>query len=216
VKKGAVMKKIALAILLLAVILSVFGCVSGKVTYIPEQGIKNTDNSIFLKESKDKVWMKLIDGIGESFFVINNIEKDSGLINISYIDDPCRFISCGTLNSYVLNAQGKRKYNFPTCIEYKEYEEFNKGNLFIIRRWINLDGRASIIVQKRNNGTLVKVNVRYVVIKDAKNYDPSWRFIRTELSSIIFNSNGGESFPNGMKCYANGQFEKMILEIVNK
>jgi len=204
------------AIFLLVVILPVFGCVSGKVTYIPEQGIKNTDNSIFLKESKDKVWMKLIDGIGESFFGINNIEKDSGLINISYSDDPCRFISCGTLNSYVLNAQGKRKYNFPACIEYKECEEFNKGNLFIIRRWITLDGRASIIVQKRNNGTLVKVNVRYVVIKDAKNYDPSWRFIRTELSSIIFNSNGGESFPNGMKCYANGQFEKMILDIVNK
>ena len=44
----------------------------------------------------------------------------------------------------------------------------------------------------------------------------SLRFIRTELSSIIFNSNGGESFPNGMKCYANGQFEKMILDIVNK
>jgi len=162
--------------------------------------------------------MKLIDGIGESFFVINNIEKDLGLINISYSDsdDPCRFISCGTLNSYVLNAQGKRKYNFPACIEYKEYEEFNKGNLFIIKRWITLDGRASIIVQERNNGTLVKVNVRYVVIKNTKIYDPSWSFIRTKLSSIGFNSNGGESFSNGIKCYANGQFEKMILDIVKK
>lgn len=193
-----------------------FGCARGKISYYAAQGIKNTDNSIFLKESKDKVWMKLIDGVGESSFVINNIEKDSGLININYGDDPCSFISCGTLNSYVLNAHGKVKYNFPACIEYKEYEEFNNGNLFIIRRWITLDGRASIIVQKRNNGTLVKVNVRYVVIKNAKIYDPSYRFIRTELSSIIFNSNGGESFPDGMKCYANGQFEKMILDIVNK
>ncbi|MGB2690276.1 MAG: hypothetical protein WBC36_14935 [Desulfobacterales bacterium] len=210
------MKKFRLVILIIFVSMIAISCVSGKVSYIAPQGLQSTNNSVVLKESKDKVWMKLIDGIGESFFVINNIEKDSGLINISYSDDPCRFISCGTLNSNVLNAQGKRKYNFPACIEYKEYEEFNKGNLFIIRRRITLDGRASIIVQKRNNGTLVKVNVRYVVIKDAKNYDPSWRFIRTELSSIIFNSNGGESFPNGMKCYANGQFEKMILDIVNK
>jgi hypothetical protein len=193
-----------------------FGCASGKISYYAAQGIKNTDNSIFLKESKDKVWMKLIDGIGESFFVINNIEKDSGLINISYIDDPCRFISCGTFNSYVLNAQGKRNYNFPACIEYKEYEEFNNGNLFIIKRRMTLDGRASIIVQESNNGTLVKVNVRYIVIKNAKIYDPSWRFIRTKLSIIGFNSNGGESFSNGMKCYANGQFEKMILDIVKK
>ena len=186
-----------------------FGCGIGKISYYEAKGIKNTDNSIFLKESKDKVWVKLIDGIGKSFFVINNIEKDSGLINISYGDDPCRFIGCGTLNSYVLDAQGKRKYNFPACIEYKEYEEFNKGNLFIIRRWITLDSRASIIVQKRNNGTLVKVNAKYVVIKNAKIYDPSYRLIRTELSNITFNS-------NGLKCYANGQFEKMILDIVNK
>ena len=183
-----------------------FGCGIGKISYYEAKGIKNTDNSIFLKESKDKVWVKLIDGIGKSFFVINNIEKDSGLINISYGDDPCRFISCGTLNSYVLDVQGKRNYKFPACI----------GNLFIIRRWITLDSRASIIVQKRNNGTLVKVNAKYVVIKNAKIYDPSYRLIRTELSNIKFNSNGGESFPNGLKCYANGQFEKMILDIVNK
>jgi hypothetical protein len=45
---------------------------------------------------------------------------------------------------------------------------------------------------------------------------PSWSFIRTKLSSIGFNSNGGESFSNGIKCYANGQFEKMILDIVKK
>ena len=53
----------------------------------------------------------------------------------------------------MLNAQGKRKYNFPACIEYKEYEEVNKGNLFIIRRRITLDGRESIIVQKENKRT---------------------------------------------------------------
>jgi hypothetical protein len=205
-----------LVILLIVVTMCGFGCTIGKISYYEAPKIKNTGNSIFLKESKDKVWMKLIDGLGESFFVINNIEKDLGLINISYGDDPCRFISCGTLNSYVLNAQGKRKYDFPACIEYKEYEEFNKGNLFIIRRWITLEARASIIVQKRNNGTWVKVNVKYVVIKNAKIYDPSYKFINTKLSHITFNSNGGESFPNGLKCYANGQFEKMILDIVKK
>ena len=208
------MIKYRLVILLIFVSMIAISCVIGKVSYIAPEGLKSTNNSVVLKESRDKVWMKLIDGIGKSFFVIDNIEKDSGLINISFSDDPCRFISCGTANSYVLDAQGKRKYNFPGCIEYKEYEEFNKGNLFIIRRWITLDGRASIIVQKRNNGTLVKVNVRYVVIKEAKNYDPSYRFIRTNLSSIIFNSNGGESFSNGMKCYADGQFEKMIFNMV--
>jgi hypothetical protein len=208
------MIKYRLVILPIFVSMIAISCVIGKVSHIEPQGLQSTNNSVVLKESRDKVWMKLIDGIGKSFFVIDSIEKDSGLINISFSDDPCKFISCGTVNSYVLDAQGKRKYNFPACIEYKEYEEFNKGNLFIIRRLITLDGRASIMVQKRNNGTLVKVNVRYVVIKDAEIYDPSYRFIRTELSSIIFNSNGGESFPNGMKCYANGQFEKMIFNMV--
>jgi hypothetical protein len=210
------MIKYRLVILLIFMSMIAISCVSGKVSYIAPQGLQSTNNSVVLKESRDKVWMKLIDGIGESFFVIDNIEKDSGLINISYSGDPCRFISCGTLNSYVLNAQGKRKYNFPACIKYKEYEEFDKENLFIIKRWMTLDGRASIIVQERNNGTLVKVNVRYIVIKNTKIYDPSWRFIRTTLSSMGFNSNGGESFPNGTKCYANGQFEKIILDIAKK
>jgi hypothetical protein len=70
-----------LVILLIVVTMCGFGCTIGKISYYEAQGIKNTGNSIFLKESKDKVWMKLIDGIGESFFVINNIEKDLGLIN---------------------------------------------------------------------------------------------------------------------------------------
>lgn len=210
------MIKCRLVILLIFVSIIAISCASGKISYTAPQGLQSTNNSVVLKESRDKVWKKLIDGMGESFFVINNIEKDSGSITISYSGDPCRFISCGTLNSYVLNDQGIRKYNFPACVEYKEYEEVNKGNLFIIERRMTLDTRASINVQARNNGTSVKVNVRYVVIKNDKIYDPSWRFIRTKVSSIGFNSNGGERFPNGMKCYANGQFEKIILDMAKK
>ena len=80
------MKKIRLANIMIVVSMGVVGCVSGKVNYIPPTGVQEK-NSIILQQSMDEVWTKMIDGIGDSFFVINNIEKDSGLINVSYSNE---------------------------------------------------------------------------------------------------------------------------------
>ena len=51
----------------------------------------------------------MVAGIGDSFFVINNLDKESGFINVSYSGDPCMFVDCGRVNSDVTTAAAGKK-----------------------------------------------------------------------------------------------------------
>ena len=208
------MKRMASFAFLMVLVLSLAGCIGGKATYydpLPEQGAQT---SILSSQTKDIVWKKMVAGIGDSFFVINNLDKESGFINMSYGGDPCRFVDCGRINSDVSNAAGKRSYNFPACSSYQEYEGVKNGYLFGHKRSMSLVGRANIIIQEVDGGTYVKVNVRYVVQKKIQIYNAVGRLVDTFDDSISFNSNGSGTFPQATKCVANGKFEREILDIV--
>ena len=55
------------------------GCATaGKNTFkFAEPTAYNLENSIFVNEPFEAVWSRLVARLSESFFVINNIEKDS-------------------------------------------------------------------------------------------------------------------------------------------
>ena len=65
----------------------------------------NVSNTITVNKSKEEVWKELIPQIGKNFFVINNLDKESGIINISYSGDPERYIDCGEIYSYLIYFQ---------------------------------------------------------------------------------------------------------------
>ncbi len=53
-------------------------------------------SEILLNEPFDTVWDRLVGRLATGFFVINNIDKASRLINVSYSSDsPGEFIDCG-------------------------------------------------------------------------------------------------------------------------
>ena len=208
------MKRMTMFSFLLVLVLSLTGCIGGKATYSDPWSVQESKTSIISPLAMDIVWKKMVSGIGDSFFVINNIDKESGFINVSYSGDPCKFVDCGRINSDVSNAAGKRNHNFPACKSYQQYETVVQGQLFFPKRSMSLNGRANVIIQEIEGGTHIKVNVRYIVQKKIQVYNAGWKLVETLDDSISFNSNGGDTFPGTTKCVANGKFEREILDIV--
>lgn len=190
------------------------GC-AGKFNYKPPQPAVKIQNSLTVDKTKADIWKKIILSLGSSFFVINNLDKDSGFINISYSGDPEKYVDCGIINSYVKNARGERHYIFPASTKYKEYETMINGNLVFYKRKMNLEGRINIIVQEvSDKQSLVSVNTKYVLTKElfVSNTQNQSQHLN---DSISFNTNGSSTFPNGgTTCYATGKLEDEMLEIV--
>ena len=90
------MKKISLIIASLLVI-NLLGCATMTSSYDympPKKAIY--DNESFIDRPFEVVWDELVKKISKSFYVINNIEKASRIINLSFsTDTPVEYVDCG-------------------------------------------------------------------------------------------------------------------------
>lgn len=200
-------------------ILSIFivGC-TGHLKYYSPNDIIPQKNSVEINKNKDEVWKIIVPTLGKNFFVINNLNKESGIINISYNGDPEKYVNCGYIESYVMNARGKRTYNFPAAAAHQTYEimDMKRGELFFVNRRMSLDGRMNLIIEEIGpNKTLVTISTRYILTKsitvsDVQHHSSSFS------DTISFNTNQSNRFPTsgshpGTFCQANGNLEKEVL-----
>lgn len=205
----------ALNLGVLTLLLAMLSACAGEVRYTPPTTTYPLNNTKTVERSKDDVWKYLIPELGKEFFVINNLDKDSGLINISYSGDPTVYIDCGHIYSYVQNARGERVYDFPAAKANQDYETL-KGELIFLNRRMSLEGRVNLIVQDAGNETtLVSANTKYVVTKSGT----ARRAVSPNLSqsfsdTISFNSGGRATFPQGTTCVSTGRLEASILDLV--
>jgi hypothetical protein len=213
------MKKLVFASLILCILAS--GC-AGRFEYRPPNSIAPQKNSIEINKSKNEVWKIIVPAIGKNFFVINNLDKESGIINISYSGDPEKYVDCGYIESYEKNAQGERTYYFPAASANQSYEIMDmkhSGSLFIINRKMNLEGRMNLIMEEiAPNKTIVTANTKYVLTKSGtvRNVQGA---SKSFYDTISFNTNQGARFPgsgshSGTFCQANGNFEKEVLSLL--
>ena len=79
-------------LLIAALSLCVAAC-AGKVDYIrPTAQVAPSSNTKTVERPRDLVWNASVPELSKQFFVINNLDKSSGLMNISYTGDPERHI----------------------------------------------------------------------------------------------------------------------------
>jgi len=197
---------------------SIFGgyySASGNVKYTPPIFGDNYSTSITVPENKDIVWQRLIRDLSNTGFLVNNIEKDSGLINISYRGDPCEFVTCGSITSVVIDSNGERTHSFHGCEKYVVYEVVKDEQIHYIKRSTRLESRATIAVSEVDGGTLVKVNVQYLVTIDGKIFDAMWNHVNSNNNTIIFNSNETGTTPYQTTCRPLGNFESEILKLAS-
>ena len=164
--------KIAGLIFVVVIFLSMIGCATpGRSGFMIQKPSRDTvKNEKIVNRSFDEVWDELVRDLAKSFFVINNIDKASRIINVSFNSEtPEKFIDCGkTQRTY---SRGKENveyvYEIAASSSYKTafaagpYKNL-PGTNFVNRR-TSLDGRMNIYVAPVAGGTQISVNARYIL-----------------------------------------------------
>lgn len=208
------MKKL---LLILSIFSSLPGCMAGKFDYVRPITKKEYSNSKIIERSRDDVWNKSVAQLGKQFFVINNLDKSSGLINISYSGDPEKYVDCGTITSYVKNAVGERTYQFPASSAQKSYEVMETPNLLFVNRKMSLEGRINLVFEDLGgNKTQVTANTRYAITKQVEVRNTQGQ-TQNLSDTVSFNSGDSGTFstlnPNNpaTECKSTGRLEQDIL-----
>ena len=208
-----------IAALLIAISL-VSGC-AGKLDYVrPTTPATASTNYKIIDKPREAVWNASVPELGKQFFVINNLDKSSGLINISYSGDPEKYIDCGRITSYVKNARGERTYDFAGAKAQQTYEVMNGNGLFFMERKMSLDGRVNLVFEELSpNQTKVTANTRYVVQRQQTARSAANNFPQSASDSISFNSGSSSSFAENAdgratECVSTGSLEREILSAI--
>lgn len=198
------------------------GC-AGHLNYVrPVQTSLAQQNVKVIDAPRDAVWARAVPELGKRYFVINNLDKDSGLINISYSGDPERYVDCGQVTSYVKNAAGERTYRYAGSVARTQYETMDPR--FGLNRWdrrMNLDGRVNLVFEAMPDGkTRVSANGRYVLERTNRVYNASGQSLGTDTQTISMNSGGRASFATNSKgealeCVTSGILERDLLDSIN-
>ena len=109
----------------------------------------NFKNSIITNKNFDETWTSLIDFVSDSFFKIENLEKDSGLLTLSFGSKEAEnFIDCGDFE-YTLFFTGE---------EFKgSYIDYAKSGLLAV-----LEAKMNINIRKIDNeSTKISINTKY-------------------------------------------------------
>lgn len=200
--------------LLWLIFLFTCGCASSLEYFPPSPGTKQ-NNVVVINQPKETIWMKIVPALGREFFVIDHLDKDSGLLNISYSGDPQKYIDCGRIKSYLKNLRETKTYDFPAASAHIQYA-VKKGYIFLVNRNMDLEGRINLIIEEINpEKTRISVNTRYLVTKTEYWARLNGLYPHTKINKMFFTSSGSGSFPTDtpppVTCRSTGKLESDIL-----
>jgi hypothetical protein len=204
----------------LALMSTITGC-AGHLDYAqPTSHSQPGSNTVVIAKSRDAVWATAVPELSKRFFVVNNLDKASGFINLSYSGDPEKYVDCGRVTSYVKNARGERTYEFAGSAAQKTYEVMNPNGLFFIDRRMSLEGRVNLVFEEVSaTETRVTANTHYVVTRHATARAAN-NATGSSSDTIAFNSGSSNAFPVGTgqtvatQCTPTGVLEQDILAAI--
>jgi hypothetical protein len=158
-------------IFVVAIFLFMIGCATpGRSGYVTERPNSRTfKNEKIVNRPFNQVWDDLVRDLAKSFFVINNIDKESRIINVSFNSEtPEKFIDCGKTRRTYSRGKENEEYAYEIAASSFYKTAFAAGpnkNLpgtNLINRRTSLDGRMNIYVAPKEGGTQISVNARYI------------------------------------------------------
>ena len=191
-------------------------------------------NRIILDEDFDLIWNRLVGNLSKTFYVINNIDKESRLINVSFNlnDQLSDYVDCGeTIRSFQL-GELKEDISYKVSDSSNFLTESNappNPNVTYLRMFRDtaLEGRANIYVAPESDGkTTVMINNRYVFsVKLSfdtfvyaslyKQHIEQKQFGRRpndiQPDPLSFNTNIASE--GDLECSATGKFESDLLKL---
>lgn len=188
------------------------GCVAppSKLDYTPPTE-KQITNYKKVGANFETTWNKLIKELSEDFFVINNVEKASGLINLSFSSKtPTSFINCGETKRTFISGGKESAFEYRTSDSADYVTRSESGRVFSVKRTTSLDGRINILVSPEKDGTGVLVNAKYVFTVSSEGHDLVGRYVGTDKNTLDFSTKSAAS--NGViTCQSSGSIERRIL-----
>lgn len=139
-----------------------------------QPSIPDVKNSQVINQNFDDTWNRLIGNLSQKYFVINNVEKLSRIINVSFsTDSPEDYIDCGSASRTFIPGAGTgqpENYNYRVAAANTTYKiampnSQNPGFTVpaMARREMHLEGRTNIYVAPKEDKTEIKVNTRYIL-----------------------------------------------------
>jgi hypothetical protein len=196
------------------------GCVSGGAQYTPPSPRAQVTNFVTIQRPLDEVWKAAIPRLGQRFFVINTIDRSSGLINVSYSGPPEDYVDCGQITSEIEDVQGKRSQTFAAAASHKVYEDVFSGKLIMIDRTMKLEGRINLIFEALDASTAkVTAATRYVLTRTTISQQRGFAPSPPMTTTLSFTSGQGGTFETGkslVTCNPTGALETMLLRIIER
>lgn len=200
------------------------GCLSGAFIQSDPAVERQGQETRLVDLPRDEVWKRFIPELSKSFFIINNIDKESGFINVSYSGDAERYVDGGTITSWVKQGGDRREYVFPATSAYEVYESFERGFIFQMDRKVDLEGRINITMMEIEHGkTQVTVNAKYVLRKTGgasrnyldQNFQQRYESIPFDMTISFSSGDGGKSFAGQPGVYRpTGELEREVLALL--
>ena len=175
------------------------------------------------------VWARTIPAIAQSFFTINNMEKDSGFLNISFVGDPGTYVDCGTA-SYI-GESGTQTVAVSHRSHRVETDGGDGSQVLLMGRTV-LDSTINVVfVKETADTTRVSINIRYhvrqtnvkkkteVSVAEALFLDPQaiQALQRPSISEgqAVFRTGQTAQMPNSdALCRSTGQMEQDVLALI--
>lgn len=159
-------------------VLFLMGCETAQ--YIPPSERSANNFSITVNQNYDTTWRAIIDYLSSTFYVIDNFEKDSGIVTVSFgASNPEDLVDCGQWNAKWIDA-------------YYQRQKFDGPYVQFLRLYIQgqLSGKMSISVRKvSENQTEVRVNARYILSAEPN----EWTFDSGSSSTISVSAMRGST-----------------------
>ena len=200
--------------------INISGC-STSMNYTPPLEVRES-TTVILRDPFETAWTNSVRGLGESFFVMNNIVKDSKIINLSYIGDPEKYVDCGHFAISVREGIGTTTYQFPEARRSVQFKLAQGFNTSFVDRHMSLEARINILFEEVDkNETGVKVIVRYIVTRTGTQTVTNHINNHTAtlpLPPVSLSFNTGESASvkgeTTLTCRATGEMEKALITLL--
>lgn len=169
---------------------------------------------------RDELWDRAVPRLAQRFFVINNIDRSSGLINVSYSGSPMGRVDCGAMRV-------RTNFNTDSTViltaadsQYVGLGLGGDGGAVVAQfaRRVSLEGRMNLVFQAEGPAsTRVAVNSRYILTATTQQLAPPSFFGSQPAATVGFNSNEAAYLPGpagapAARCVATGWLEESVLE----
>jgi hypothetical protein len=199
------------SIFAMLVALSLLAACAGRFDYVRPVAVEAPLHWLVVAKSRDDVWRQASASPIQDGFVVNAVDKDTGVITLTYSGNPERYVDCGYITSYVKNVRGERRYQFAASTASTEYELMTGREIVSIARRMTLDARIAVtVIPMGDKDTRISATARYVLSRTMLIRDTQGG-ARTISHRINFTSDQEGAFPGAVVCRASGMLETDAL-----